>query len=122
MGSTYQWLWLTASSRDLRSEQNKPQNRQQSRNLLPCTAFSGPLWLAPPWSGQWCIPLPPHAQELWAGGVTMSVLLLGWCWGERLRDGERGWFPQSCARQITNPTAVEGNVRRMERLRRETDV
>ncbi|XP_064381476.1 rho guanine nucleotide exchange factor 16 isoform X2 [Dromaius novaehollandiae] len=46
----------------------------------------------------------------------------GWCWGERLRDGERGWFPQSCARQITNRTAVECNVRRMERLRIETDV
>nr|XP_009669914.1 PREDICTED: rho guanine nucleotide exchange factor 16-like isoform X1 [Struthio camelus australis] len=46
----------------------------------------------------------------------------GWCWGERLRDGERGWFPQSCARQITNRMAVECNVRRMERLRIETDV
>ncbi|KAM9270288.1 rho guanine nucleotide exchange factor 16 [Morus bassanus] len=46
----------------------------------------------------------------------------GWYWGERLRDGERGWFPQSCARQITSRTAVECNVRRMERLRIETDV
>ncbi|KAM8989877.1 rho guanine nucleotide exchange factor 16 [Ara ararauna] len=46
----------------------------------------------------------------------------GWCWGERLRDGERGWFPQACARQITSRTAVECNVRRMERLRIETDV
>ncbi|XP_027557880.1 rho guanine nucleotide exchange factor 16 isoform X2 [Neopelma chrysocephalum] len=46
----------------------------------------------------------------------------GWCWGERLRDGERGWFPQSCARRITSRSAVEGNVRRMERLRIETDV
>ncbi|XP_025906919.1 rho guanine nucleotide exchange factor 16 [Nothoprocta perdicaria] len=46
----------------------------------------------------------------------------GWYWGERLRDGERGWFPQSCARQITSRVAVECNVRRMERLRIETDV
>lgn len=46
----------------------------------------------------------------------------GWCWGERLRDGERGWFPEACARQITSRTAVECNVRRMERLRTETDV
>ncbi|KAM6046617.1 rho guanine nucleotide exchange factor 16 isoform 3-T6 [Chlamydotis macqueenii] len=46
----------------------------------------------------------------------------GWCWGERLRDGERGWFPQACARQITSRAAVECNVRRMERLRIETDV
>uniref|UniRef100_A0A8C0VC35 Rho guanine nucleotide exchange factor 16 n=1 Tax=Cyanistes caeruleus TaxID=156563 RepID=A0A8C0VC35_CYACU len=46
----------------------------------------------------------------------------GWCWGERLRDGERGWFPQACARPITSRVAAEGNVRRMERLRIETDV
>ncbi|XP_010192794.1 PREDICTED: rho guanine nucleotide exchange factor 16-like [Mesitornis unicolor] len=46
----------------------------------------------------------------------------GWCWGERLRDGQRGWFPSSCARPITNRAAVECNVRRMERLRIETDV
>ena len=63
---------------------------------------------------------PPGAVAL--SGVSSSVPLLGWCWGERLRDGERGWFPQSCARQITSRTAVEGNVRRMERLRVETDV
>ncbi|NXD25686.1 ARHGG factor, partial [Spelaeornis formosus] len=46
----------------------------------------------------------------------------GWCWGERLRDGEQGWFPQTCARPITSRVAAEGNVRRMERLRIETDV
>ncbi|XP_074831896.1 rho guanine nucleotide exchange factor 16 isoform X2 [Carettochelys insculpta] len=46
----------------------------------------------------------------------------GWYLGERLRDGERGWFPQSCAQPITNRNAVESNVRRMERLRLETDV
>ncbi|XP_044138064.1 rho guanine nucleotide exchange factor 16 [Bufo gargarizans] len=46
----------------------------------------------------------------------------GWYQGERLRDGERGWFPQSCAKEITNQMAVERNVKRMERLRIETDV
>ncbi|XP_072012427.1 rho guanine nucleotide exchange factor 16 [Engystomops pustulosus] len=46
----------------------------------------------------------------------------GWYHGERLRDGERGWFPQSYAREITNQVAVERNVKRMERLRLETDV
>uniref|UniRef100_A0A7M4F0I3 Rho guanine nucleotide exchange factor 16 n=1 Tax=Crocodylus porosus TaxID=8502 RepID=A0A7M4F0I3_CROPO len=46
----------------------------------------------------------------------------GWYLGERLRDGERGWFPQSCAQQITDRSAVERNVRRLERLRIETDV
>lgn len=46
----------------------------------------------------------------------------GWLYGERLRDGETGWFPEDFARCITNRVAVEGNVRRMERLRVETDV
>ncbi|XP_045861900.1 rho guanine nucleotide exchange factor 16 isoform X2 [Meles meles] len=46
----------------------------------------------------------------------------GWVYGERLRDGETGWFPEDFARYITSRVAVEGNVRRMERLRVETDV
>ncbi len=51
--------------------------------------------------------------------VTLAV---GWCHGERMRDGERGWFPANCATQITNRTAMENNIQRMERLRKETDV
>ncbi|XP_061076353.1 rho guanine nucleotide exchange factor 16-like isoform X2 [Conger conger] len=46
----------------------------------------------------------------------------GWCHGERMRDGERGWFPASCATEITNRIAVQLNVERMERLRKETNV
>uniref|UniRef100_A0A8C6Y464 Rho guanine nucleotide exchange factor 16 n=1 Tax=Naja naja TaxID=35670 RepID=A0A8C6Y464_NAJNA len=46
----------------------------------------------------------------------------GWYLGERLRDGEKGWFPQACAQEITNRNAVERNVQRLERLRIETDV
>ncbi|XP_018432405.1 PREDICTED: rho guanine nucleotide exchange factor 16 [Nanorana parkeri] len=57
---------------------------------------------------------------------TDVVLVLqdedGWYRGERLRDGERGWFPGSCAKEITSQVAVERNVKRMERLRLETDV
>lgn len=49
-------------------------------------------------------------------------LCSGWFYGERLRDGEMGWFPEDFARCITSRVAVEGNVRRMERLRVETDV
>uniref|UniRef100_A0A4W6G5I6 Rho guanine nucleotide exchange factor (GEF) 16 n=1 Tax=Lates calcarifer TaxID=8187 RepID=A0A4W6G5I6_LATCA len=47
---------------------------------------------------------------------------LAWCYGERMRDGEKGWFPASCATEITNPTAMENNVQRMKRLRKETNV
>lgn len=46
----------------------------------------------------------------------------GWLYGERLRDGETGWFPEDFAQRITNRGAVEGNVRRLQRLRVETDV
>ncbi|CAK6440525.1 unnamed protein product [Pipistrellus nathusii] len=46
----------------------------------------------------------------------------GWLFGERLRDGETGWFPEDFIQSITSHVAVEGNVRRMERLRVETDV
>ncbi|XP_006871798.1 PREDICTED: rho guanine nucleotide exchange factor 16 [Chrysochloris asiatica] len=46
----------------------------------------------------------------------------GWIFGERLRDGETGWFPEDFAQSITSRVAVEDNVRRMERLRVETDV
>lgn len=43
-------------------------------------------------------------------------------YGERLRDGEEGWFPEDLVRHITSPVAMESNVRRMERLRVETNV
>lgn len=47
---------------------------------------------------------------------------LAWCYGERMRDGVKGWFPSSCATEITNLTAMENNVQRMKRLRKETNV
>lgn len=63
-----------------------------------------------PLPGAWTPPSPaPH-------------LCSGWFYGERLRDGEMGWFPEDFARCITSRVAVEGNVRRMERLRVETGV
>ncbi|KAJ7306458.1 hypothetical protein JRQ81_009812 [Phrynocephalus forsythii] len=57
-------------------------------------------------------------------GDTQAITLAfhGWYLGERLRDGEKGWFPQACAQEITNRSTVERNVQRMERLRIETDV
>lgn len=67
---------------------------------------------------EWCIPRIHGPSR----PCHPLCSLLGWCWGERLRDGERGWFPQACARPITSRVAAEGNVRRMERLRIETDV
>ena len=35
-------------------------------------------------------------------GVLRPLLFFaGWYEGERLRDGERGWFPMECAKEIT---------------------
>lgn len=51
------------------------------------------------------------------------VLSSGWYEGERLRDGERGWFLAECAVQITCQVTIERNMQRMNRLQGlETDV
>ncbi|XP_029974200.1 rho guanine nucleotide exchange factor 16 [Salarias fasciatus] len=69
--------------------------------------------------------MPKEPDEL---GLKQAELVIvqqkeeAWCYGERMRDGERGWFPASCATEITNPTAMESNVQRMKRLRKETNV
>ncbi|XP_041920035.1 rho guanine nucleotide exchange factor 26-like [Alosa sapidissima] len=40
----------------------------------------------------------------------------GWYEGERLRDGERGWFLAECAERITCQATIERNWQRMDRL------
>ncbi|RMC01873.1 hypothetical protein DUI87_21034 [Hirundo rustica rustica] len=40
----------------------------------------------------------------------------GWCEGERLRDGQRGWFPSECAKEITCRATLDKNMERMGRL------
>ncbi|KAG7333486.1 hypothetical protein KOW79_003621 [Hemibagrus wyckioides] len=40
----------------------------------------------------------------------------GWYEGERLRDGERGWFLAECAQPITCQATIEKNMQRMDRL------
>ncbi|XP_061575475.1 rho guanine nucleotide exchange factor 26-like [Cololabis saira] len=40
----------------------------------------------------------------------------GWYEGERLRDGERGWFLAECAKPITCQATKERNMQRMDRL------
>lgn len=69
------------------------------------------------------LPKAPDELSLQQAEVVIVIQEVeGWCYGERLRDGERGWFPASCATQITNRTAMENNIQRMERLRKETNV
>ncbi|XP_076002056.1 rho guanine nucleotide exchange factor 26-like [Genypterus blacodes] len=48
--------------------------------------------------------------------VLVSQTVDGWYEGERLRDGERGWFLAECAEAITCPATIERNVQRMDRL------
>ncbi|XP_030640840.1 rho guanine nucleotide exchange factor 16 [Chanos chanos] len=69
--------------------------------------------------------MPKEPDELSLQQAELVIVLQqveGWCYGERMRDGQRGWFPASCATQITNRTAMESNIQRMERLRKETNV
>ncbi|KAM6063440.1 rho guanine nucleotide exchange factor 26 [Chlamydotis macqueenii] len=40
----------------------------------------------------------------------------GWYEGQRLRDGERGWFPMECAKEITCRATIDKNMERMGRL------
>ncbi|XP_029011829.1 rho guanine nucleotide exchange factor 16 [Betta splendens] len=69
--------------------------------------------------------MPKEPDEL---GLQQAELVIvmnkeeAWCYGERMRDGKRGWFPASCATEITNPTEMESNMQRMKRLRKETNV
>ncbi|CAB1441141.1 unnamed protein product [Pleuronectes platessa] len=69
--------------------------------------------------------MPRELDEL---GLKQAELVIvrqkedAFYYGERMRDGERGWFPASCATEITDPTAMENNVQRMKRLRKETNV
>ncbi|XP_067447869.1 rho guanine nucleotide exchange factor 16 [Thunnus thynnus] len=69
--------------------------------------------------------MPKEPDELGLQQAELVIVLRqeeAWCFGERMRDGERGWFPASCATEITNPTAMENNMQRMKRLRKETNV
>lgn len=50
------------------------------------------------------------------GFFSIPRLFTGWYEGERLRDGERGWFAASCAEQITCQATIERNMQRMNRL------
>ncbi|MED6266990.1 Rho guanine nucleotide exchange factor 26 [Characodon lateralis] len=48
--------------------------------------------------------------------VLVSQQVDGWYEGERLRDGESGWFPAECAEKITCQATIERNMQRMDRL------
>uniref|UniRef100_A0A8C2WQN7 Rho guanine nucleotide exchange factor (GEF) 16 n=1 Tax=Cyclopterus lumpus TaxID=8103 RepID=A0A8C2WQN7_CYCLU len=71
--------------------------------------------------------MPKELDELGLKQAELVIVLqkeegVSLCYGERMRDGERGWFPATCATEITNLTAIEQNMQRMKRLRKETNV
>ncbi|KAL4622568.1 rho guanine nucleotide exchange factor 16-like [Arapaima gigas] len=68
---------------------------------------------------------PKEPDELGLQQAELVIVLQAkddWYQGERMRDGQQGWFPASCVTEITNRAAVASNMRRMERLRKETNV
>ncbi|KAJ8280493.1 hypothetical protein GJAV_G00055510 [Gymnothorax javanicus] len=48
--------------------------------------------------------------------LVLQTVEDGWYEGDRLRDGERGWFLAECAQKITCPATIEKNMQRMDRL------
>ncbi|KAI1890474.1 hypothetical protein AGOR_G00154080 [Albula goreensis] len=62
----------------------------------------------------------PQCEQ--ADVVIILKKVEGWYHGERIRDGERGWFPANCAMEITDRFALQSNIQRMERLCKETNV
>ncbi|KPP75817.1 rho guanine nucleotide exchange factor 16-like [Scleropages formosus] len=69
--------------------------------------------------------LPKEPDELGLQQAEVVIVLQAkddWYQGERMRDGQQGWFLSSCVTEITNRAAVASNMRRMERLRKETNV
>lgn len=62
---------------------------------------------------KWDSILSEHISYAW--GWTY-ICISGWYEGERLRDGERGWFLSECAEHITCQVTIEKNMQRMDRL------
>lgn len=98
-----------------------------SWNLSPVPPLS--LTLHHPWYPTWGRILPLKFAHIvlprsWTVKIhpntwcPMRTLLFfaGWYEGERLRDGERGWFPMECAKEITCQATIDKNVERMGRL------
>ena len=50
--------------------------------------------------------------------IDMLLLLLGWYYGERIRDNERGWFPANHTVEIQNAHVRARNLRHQFLLQR----
>uniref|UniRef100_A0A8C2D0E4 Rho guanine nucleotide exchange factor 26 n=1 Tax=Cyprinus carpio TaxID=7962 RepID=A0A8C2D0E4_CYPCA len=59
----------------------------------------------------------PDELSLQVADVVLVLQTVdGWYEGDRLRDGERGWFLAECAELITCQATIERNMQRMDRL------
>uniref|UniRef100_A0A9J7ZYI3 Rho guanine nucleotide exchange factor 26 n=2 Tax=Cyprinus carpio TaxID=7962 RepID=A0A9J7ZYI3_CYPCA len=59
----------------------------------------------------------PDELSLQVADVVLVLQTVdGWYEGDRLRDGERGWFLAECAELITCQATIEKNMQRMDRL------
>jgi hypothetical protein len=50
--------------------------------------------------------------------MTFTPSVVGWYEGERIRDGERGWFPADHTVEIQNEHVRARNLREQYRLKR----
>lgn len=45
-----------------------------------------------------------------------SIIGAGWFFGERIRDGETGWFPANYTLEVANPHVRARNLKQRYRL------
>uniref|UniRef100_A0A3B3STH5 Rho guanine nucleotide exchange factor (GEF) 16 n=1 Tax=Paramormyrops kingsleyae TaxID=1676925 RepID=A0A3B3STH5_9TELE len=99
--------WVTALRK---RKQTDPTSSKEPKSLTQCEVNKAYM--------------PKESDELGLQQAEVVLILQreeGWYYGERMRDGERGWFPASNTTEITDRVVAEGNMRRMRRLR-ETNV
>lgn len=91
--------WITALGQNVNKKKTLDRNTMQAEVIRTYTAKQ---------------PDEPSLQV--ADVVLISQSVDGWYEGERLRDGERGWFLVECTQPITCQATIERNMQRMDRL------
>lgn len=91
--------WITALGQNVNKKKTLDRNTMQAEVIRTYTAKQ-----------------PDELSLQVADVVLISQSVDGWYEGERLRDGERGWFLVECTQPITCQATIERNMQRMDRL------
>lgn len=91
--------WISALGQSVNNKKSLDRNAMQVEAIRTYTAKQ-----------------PDELSLQLADVVLISQTVDGWYEGERLRDGERGWFLVECTQPITCQATIERNMQRMDRL------